>query len=130
MGPSQTWLFSWTHLSLTSSFQAGAKVSVENLAGVVGSSPSLKLAQASLVAQTVKNLPAMQKTWVRSLGQEDPLEKRKATHSSGQRSLVGYSPWDCKESDTTECLTLPLSYLLNINIFLFIYLFCYIYIFS
>ena len=44
----------------------------------------------------------MQETWVRSLGQEDPLEKGMATHSSilawrihGQRSLVGYSPWTC-----------------------------------
>ena len=36
----------------------------------------------SLVAQTVKNLPAMRETWVRSLGQEDPLEKEMATHSS------------------------------------------------
>ena len=43
---------------------------------------------------------------VRSLGQEDPLEKEMTTHSSilawkihGQRSLVGYSPWDHKESD-------------------------------
>ena len=37
---------------------------------------------ASLVAQTVNNLPAMQETWVRSLGWEDPLEKGMATHSS------------------------------------------------
>ena len=37
---------------------------------------------ASLVAQLVKNLPAMRGTWVRSLGWEDPLEKGKATHSS------------------------------------------------
>ena len=37
---------------------------------------------ASLVAQTVRNLPAMQETWVRSLGWEDPLEKGMATHSS------------------------------------------------
>ena len=36
----------------------------------------------SLVAQTVKNLPAMRETWVRSMGQEDPLEKGMATHSS------------------------------------------------
>ena len=36
----------------------------------------------SLVAQTVKNLPAMQETWVRSLGSEDPLEKEMATHFS------------------------------------------------
>ena len=38
--------------------------------------------RASLVAQMVSNLPAKQKTWVRSLGWEDPLEKRMATHSS------------------------------------------------
>ena len=38
--------------------------------------------RVSLVAQTVKNLPAMQETQVRSLGQEDPLEKGMATHSS------------------------------------------------
>ena len=37
---------------------------------------------ASLVAQMVKNPPAMQETWVRFLGWEDPLEKGKATHSS------------------------------------------------
>ena len=57
----------------------------------------------SLVAQMVKNLPAMQETQVQSLGQEEPLEKGMATHSSilagkshGQRSLVGYSPVGCK----------------------------------
>ena len=38
--------------------------------------------RASLMAQLVKNLPAMQETWVQSLGFEDPLEKGKATHSS------------------------------------------------
>ena len=37
---------------------------------------------ASLMALMVKNLPAMQETWVQSLGREDPLEKRMATHSS------------------------------------------------
>ena len=59
----------------------------------------------------VKCLPAMQETWVQSLGWEDPLEKEMATHSSthvwkfhGWRSLVGYSPWGHKESDTTEQL--------------------------
>ena len=36
---------------------------------------------ASLIAQMVKNLPAVQETWVQSLGQEDPLEKEMATHS-------------------------------------------------
>ena len=38
------------------------------------------LSMASLVAQMVKNLPAMQETWVQSLGWEDPLENGKATH--------------------------------------------------
>ena len=72
------------------------------------------------MAQTVKNVPAMQETEVQSLGQEDPLEKGMATHSSilfffffftpvflsgefyGQRNLAGYSPWSHKESDMTE----------------------------
>ena len=63
------------------------------------------------MAQTVENLPAMQETWVRSLGQEDPLEKGMATpvflpgEPHGQKSLEGYSPCGCKESDTTERLT-------------------------
>ena len=43
---------------------------------------SLEELMTSLVAQTVKNPPAIQETWLRSLGWEDPLEKRKATHSS------------------------------------------------
>ena len=45
---------------------------------------------ASLVAQLVKNPPAMRETWVRSLGWEDPLEKGKATHSS---ILAWRIPW-------------------------------------
>ena len=44
----------------------------------------------SLVAQTVKNPPAMQETWVRSLGEEDPLEKGMDTHSS---ILAWRIPW-------------------------------------
>ena len=47
-------------------------------------------ARASLVAQTVKNLPAMQETCVQSLSQEDPLEKEMATHSS---ILTYRIPW-------------------------------------
>ena len=65
----------------------------------------------SLVAQTVKRLPTMRESRVQSLGWEDLPEKEMATHSSilpgrshGQRSLVGYSPWGRKESDTTEQL--------------------------
>ena len=71
-------------------------------------SSDLAAARASLVAQAVKNLPAMQETWVQSLGQEDPLEKGMATHLPGvfhgQRSLVGCSPWGPEESDMTERL--------------------------
>ena len=50
----------------------------------------LQYSWASLVAQLVKNLPAVQETWVRPLGWEDPLEKGKATHSS---SLAWRIPW-------------------------------------
>ena len=46
--------------------------------------------RASLMAQTVKRLPAMRETWVPSLGQEDPLEKEMATHSS---ILAWKIPW-------------------------------------
>ena len=73
------------------------------------------MSRASPVAQMVKNLPAMWETQLRSLGQEDPLGKGMATHSSilvflpgefhGQRKLMGYSPWGRKELDMTELLT-------------------------
>ena len=66
---------------------------------------------ASLVAQIVKNPPAMQETKVQSLDLEDLLEKGMATHYSilagefhGHRSLVGDSPWDHKESDMIKWL--------------------------
>ena len=68
------------------------------------------------MTQSVQSLPAMWESQVRSLVWEDPVEKEMATHFSllawrihGQRSLVGYSPWGHKESDTTERLTLSLS---------------------
>ena len=64
----------------------------------------------------------MQETQVRSLSQEEPLEKRMATHSSiltwqthGQRSLSGYGPWGCKELDMTEGLTLSLYHFTSVN---------------
>ena len=50
----------------------------------------LECSWASLVAQLVKNLPAVWETWVRSLGWEDPLEKKKATYSS---ILAWRIPW-------------------------------------
>ena len=65
------------------------------------------LPRASLVAQLVKNPPAMQETWVQSLGWEDPLEKGKATHSSILARRIQsmgsiYSLWGREELDMTE----------------------------
>ena len=68
------------------------------------------------MAQMVKNLPAMQETWIQPLGYEDPMEKGMATHSSilawkmswteepGRLQSMGSAP-HCKESDMTERLT-------------------------
>ena len=64
------------------------------------------------MAQTVKRLPTVRETWVRSLGQEDALEKEMATHSSTLAWKIpwteergsSYSAWGRKESDTTERL--------------------------
>ena len=67
----------------------------------------LQYSWASLVAQLVKNLPAVQQTWVQSLGWEDPLEKGKATTPifwPGEFHGL-CSPWSHKESDTTERLS-------------------------
>ena len=69
--------------------------------------------RASLVAQTVKNPPAMQDTWGGPLGWEDLFKRRHGNtlqyscleNSQGQRSLAGYSPWGLKESDMTERLS-------------------------
>ena len=79
---------------------------------------SIEYHWASLVAQAVKNLPAMWKTQIWSLGQEDLLEKKMATHSS---ILAWKIPWrekpsrlqstGCQELDKTEWLTLSLSFI-------------------
>jgi len=72
----------------------------------------LQYSWAPLVAQLIKNLPAVWETWVQSLGWEDPLKKGKATHSSTLAWRIPwtvYSPWGHKESDTTERLSLSLS---------------------
>ena len=62
---------------------------------------------ASLLVQLVKNPPAIQGTWVQSLGWKDPLEKGKATHSSVLAwRILWRNPWGHKESDTTERLSL------------------------
>ena len=79
-----------------------------------GSSPGegigypLQYSWASLVAQLVKNLPAMRETWVQSVGKMSwrrewqPLQHSCLENPHGQRSLAGYSPWGCKESDMTD----------------------------
>jgi len=54
---------------------------------------------ASLVTQMVKNLPAVQETRIRSLGQEDPLEKGMAIHSS---ILAWRIPWTCMENPSSQ----------------------------
>ena len=63
--------------------------------------------------QTLKKLPAMQQTWIPSLGLEDPLEKGVTTQSSipawripWTEELEEYSPWGRKDSGMTEALTL------------------------
>ena len=72
-----------------------------------------------LVAQSVKNLPAVWETWVRSLGQEDPLEKEMSTHSS---ILAWKIPWAEEPGglqsmgSQTEWLTLSLSFTLNLTL--------------
>ena len=86
--------------------------------GQAGFSEDLLWAWASLLAPRIKNPPAtrmLQEMRVRSLDQEDPLRRTwqptpifLSGKSHEWRRLVGYSPWGCKESDTTEQLTLSL----------------------
>ena len=77
------------------------------------------------MAQTVKNMPAMWESQVRSLGKEDALEKEMATHSiflpgksHGHGILAGYSLWGCKELDMTEQLSTH-TLLITLGIFSF-----------
>ena len=59
------------------------------------------------MAQMLKNLPAVEETWVQSLDWEDLLKKGIESYSlQGQRRLVGYSPWDHEELDTIGRLAL------------------------
>ena len=72
------------------------------------------------MAQTVKNLPVMCKTWVQSLGQEDPLEKEMATHPtilaweiSWTEEPGGLQLHGIAESETTERFSLPINKILK-----------------
>ena len=89
----------WSHTHTHTQTKCGNRLSCSEMVRMVN----------SLVAQTVKCLPTMWETQVRSLGREDPLEKEMATHSSNlawkiprRRSLIGSSPWGRKELDTNE----------------------------
>ena len=86
------WGFPDSSLSKESTCNAGDPGSIPGLgrSSEEGIGYSLQYSRASLVAQLVKNPPAMQETWVWSLDWEDPLEKGKATHSS---ILAWRFPW-------------------------------------
>ena len=84
--------------------------------------------RASLVAQTVKRLPTMWETWVRSLDWEDPVQKEMATHSSILAWKIPWAeeadglpgsqgPWDRKGLDTTERLHFTCSLKVDLNSF-------------
>ena len=100
------------------------------------------MASHSSILLALKNLPAMSETWVRFLGQEDPLKKGMATYSiiffyfffklinlfyftrlywfcpgefHGQRRLAGYSPWGHKELDTPEHECMQYNFTQNSN---------------
>ena len=79
------------------------------------------------MSQTVKNPLEVQESWVQSLGQEDPWRREWLPppvflpgEFHGQRNLAGYSPWGCKESDTTQRLSLTHSCNLTFFVNLFI----------
>ena len=98
-------LLFWGQFPITTSFSC--------LTATTHCSPEILIHWASLVAQMVKNLPAMQETQVQCLGWRDALKKGMSTHSSILAWRIpwteepgGYSPWGCKELDTTERLTL------------------------
>ena len=87
------------------------KIKIFILSSLIPSLYPLQYSWASLVSQTVKKPPAMQETWVGKI----PWRRKWQPNSvflpgefHGQRSLVGYSPWGCKESDMTERLILSL----------------------
>ena len=79
--------------------------------------PGLSDVRASLLAQMVKNLPAVQETRLPFPSRKIPWRREWLLtpvflpgEFHGQGSLEGYSPWSCKESDTAEQLTLLLTY--------------------
>ena len=98
-GPITSWEINGEIVETVSDFIFWAPKSLQMVTSAMKLKDAYSL--ASLVAQTVKGLPAMQETQVRFLDQEDPLEKEMATHSSRlaweiprtEAPLLGYSPW-------------------------------------
>ena len=92
----------WSQLSLREAFSAPDLVGLQEERITKKLKPDRTLCLclyfcfANKITSTVLET---QESWDQSLGQEDPLEKRMATHSS---SLAGYCPWSHKESDMTE----------------------------
>ena len=86
------WGFSDSSVNKESTCNAGHRDSIPGSGGSAGEGIGypLQYSWASHVAQLVKNLPAMQETWVQSLGWKDPPEKGKAAHSS---TLAWRIPW-------------------------------------
>ena len=96
-----TWSFPGSSVGKESACNAGDPGSTPGLERSTGEGISYphQYSWASLVAQLIKNLPAIREIWVQSLGWEEPLEKGKAIHS---RILAWRIPWGHKESDMTE----------------------------
>ena len=99
---SHDWAFPDSSVGKESACNAGDLGSIPGLGRSAGEGIGYPLQSSwtSLVAQLVKNPPAMWETWVRSLGWEDPLEKERIpTPVFWPGELNGlYSPWGCKES--------------------------------
>ena len=117
--PSQLWTSFLTEKSIKSSAGKESICNTGDPNSIPGSGRStgegrgypLQYSWASLVAQLVKNPPAMWETWIWPLGWEDLLEEGTATNSIFQFHGL-YSPWGCKESDMTEWLSL--TYIFNL----------------
>ena len=92
----------------------GTRLSIHDLGIWICSPPSFPRGFPD--CSVVKNLPTLQETqemWVQSLGREDPQRRKWQLtpvflpgKSHGKRNMAGYSPWGCKESDTTEQLSI------------------------
>ena len=124
----------WKQSLLTFGSSAGKEstCNAEDLSSILGSGRSaregigfpLQYSWASLLAQLVKNLPAMRETQVQSLGWEDPMEKGKATHSSILSWRSPWTiPWGRKELDMTERLSFFFPKLIKIILFIYLFLF-------